>query len=113
MTTYQVRVAQMEVFAYDKVNGQGKHLHSKDGFEIGKYSTLPAARESVKEYFGHEPDSNEICEDYVSMTQLENSEGEADTDGKYIVDYVIEINKIEPISLIGPDIWYHKNDPRV
>ena len=113
MTTYQVNVTMIDVHHYSKEEGEGKYIQSMDGFEIGKYPTISEAKQGIKEHFGYEPDpNNDIYDDYIRMTQVEDKEGLADENGNFIVDYTVKINKIEPVSLIGPEIWYQKNDPR-
>ena len=113
MTSYQVKVTMMDVHHWDQKEGQGDYVYSKDGYEIGEYPTLIKAKEGIEEHFGYKPDPEDFKEEYINMCQIENEEGEADEqNGNYIVDYTVTINKIEPVSLIGPEIWYQKNDPR-
>ena len=112
MGTYQVNVTMMDVHKWDKQEGEGDYVCSKGGYEIGTYSTLLKAKEGIKEHFGYEPDPDDIEKDHLHMSLVENEEAEADENGNFIVDYTVKINKIEPVSLIGPDLWYHKNDPR-
>ena len=113
MTSYQVKVTMKDVFDYSMEEGQGKHIHSINGFEIGNYPTLMDAKKSIKSYFGYLPDPDGIFDNYIRMTRIEDEDGNADVDGNYIVDYTVYIYKVEPVAwLIGPMMWYQKNDPR-
>ena len=113
MTSYKVKVTMMDVHHWDQKEGQGDYVYSKDGYEIGTYSTLLEAKEGIKEHFGYGPDPEDYREDYILMCQIEDEDGYADEwNGKYIVDYTVEIDEVVPITFTGPEMWYQKNDPR-
>ena len=103
MSSYQVKVMMRDVYNYDKNDGQGDYIYSSEGYEIFNCPNISDAKASINEYFGFAPDSNDICDDYIRMTLIEDSDGNPDEEGNYIVDYFVVINKIEPV------VWRQSN----
>ena len=85
----------------------------KMDMKLGHIPHSLEAKEGIKEHFGYGPDPEDYREDYILMCQIEDEDGYADEwNGKYIVDYTVEIDEVVPITFTGPEMWYQKNDPR-
>lgn len=88
-TMYVAKVLIMDVYEWDNENGEGEYLMSKDGYELARAETVEKLRYEVDEYFGHRLEVNDYEPEFLQTCVVENEDGNADDNGKYIVHYTI------------------------
>lgn len=93
MITYRFRVVTMDVHKWTE-EGEGEYVCTKGSYEVGGYRTPQELREGLECHFpGIEISPEEDA--YLHYAQVEDAEGYRDDGGKYIVDYLIAVEKVQ------------------
>jgi len=101
-STYQVRVIDIDVHEWSE-DGEGDHVCSKQGFDIGKYDSLENAMNGVLEYFGYEITPNDCDGQYISASLIEDENACADENGKFIAHYTVVVERVQPVVFTTPN----------
>ena len=98
-TSYVVRVLDMTVHRWSQEEGQGDYGWSYGGYKVGWWQNVEDVKAELPEHFpGIEFEQDE--DGCLNYCQIQDENGWADENGEFIVDYVIEVEKVQTSPVI-------------
>ena len=99
---YCARVVVIDVSRWSD-DGEGDHVGSKDGFNIGRYDSLDNAMKGVIEYFGHEIYPHDCDGQFINVSLIEDENACPDENGEFIAHYTVIVERVQPVVFTTPN----------